>query len=399
MFLNVLRRRNPGLIAAAIELHQAGHLPANTYVLDLDAIESNAKAIATEASRVGVTPFAMTKQIGRNPDACRAIMAGGIPASVAVDVDCAVATTNAGMTLGNVGHLVQVPSGEADLVASLAPDNWTVFSADKAAEAAVASSRRGRDQPLLARIHAPGDEFYSGHEGGFRAEEILEVADRLDALDGAHFAGITTFPALLFDADASRLRATHNLRTLERVAARLVDGGRRAFEINGPGTTSTVAIAELAAAGVTQIEPGHALTGTTPVHATGADLPEIPAVCYLTEVSHEYAGRAYCFGGGMYVDPVFGDYQITAEVGRAPDATTTCAATLPPPSAIDYYGQLACDGYTARTGDSVVFGFRVQAFVTRAYTAGITGISTGQPVIRGIWSADGMRPGPQFTAP
>jgi hypothetical protein len=139
MFLNVLRRRNPGLISAAIELHQAGRLPANTYVLDLDAIEANANAIATEARRVGVTPFAMTKQIGRNPDACRAIVAGGIPASVAVDVDCAVATTNAGMSLGNVGHLVQVPTGEADLVASLDPDNWTVFTADKAAEAAAAS--------------------------------------------------------------------------------------------------------------------------------------------------------------------------------------------------------------------------------------------------------------------
>jgi predicted amino acid racemase len=399
MFLNVLRRRNPGLISAAIELHQAGRLPANTYVLDLDAIEANANAIATEARRVGVTPFAMTKQIGRNPDACRAIVAGGIPASVAVDVDCAVATTNAGMSLGNVGHLVQVPSGEADLVASLDPCNWTVFTADKAAEAAAASDRRGRDQPLLARIHAPGDEFYSGHEGGFRAEEILDAADRLDALDGAHFAGITTFPALLFDADAGKLRVTHNLRTLEQVAARLRDGGRRSIEINGPGTTSTIAIAELAAAGVTQVEPGHALTGTTPLHAASTELPEIPAVCYLTEVSHEYDGRAFCFGGGMYVDPVFGDYPITAEVGPAPDATVTCHATLPPPSAIDYYGQLSCDGYTARTGDSVVFGFRIQAFVTRAYTAGITGISSGQPVVQGIWSADGMRRRPQFTVP
>ena len=39
MFLDVLRRRNPALIEAAIALHQAGALPANCYVIDLDAVE------------------------------------------------------------------------------------------------------------------------------------------------------------------------------------------------------------------------------------------------------------------------------------------------------------------------------------------------------------------------
>ncbi|MET0704052.1 MAG: alanine racemase [Mycobacterium sp.] len=389
MFLSVLRRRNPGLISAAIELHQAGHLPANTFVLDLDAIEANARIIATEAARLSMTPYAMTKQIGRNPDACRAIIAGGIPASVAVDVDCASSTTKAGMRLGHVGHLVQIPRAEADLVAGMRPEHWTVFSSDKAAEAAAASCARSRDQALLARIHAPGDEFYTGHEGGFGAEDILQVADELDSLAGAHFAGITTFPALLFDPATGTLRTTHNLRTLQQVAARLAASGRT-VEINGPGTTSAMALAMLASAGVTQVEPGHALTGTTPAHV-GTDLPEIPAACYLTEVSHHYAGRAYCFGGGLYVDPVFPDYQITAEVGPAPGETTTCDATLPAPSSIDYYGQLSCERYTPRTGDSVVFGFRIQAFVTRGYTAGVAGISTGNPTVAGIWSGDGMR--------
>lgn len=389
MFLNALRRRNPDLISTAVELHQAGELPPNTFVLDLDAIEANAKSIAAEAKRLNLTPYAMTKQIGRNPDACRAIMSGGIPASVGVDVDCARATVRAGMRLGHVGHLVQVPRIDADGVAAMDPENWTVVSTDKAAEAAAASRRGGRDQALLARVFAAGDEFYSGHEGGFPAEDILEVADRLDALDGAHFAGITTFPALLFDNETGKLRPTHNLRTLEHVAARLADNGR-SFQVNGPGTTSTVALAELASAGVTQVEPGHALTGTTPLHAV-TDLPEIPAVCYLSEVSHQYGGRAYCFGGGMYVDPVFPPYQVTAQVGPSAEAMVTCNATLPPPSAIDYYGQLGTGDYTPRTGDSVVFGFRVQAFVTRAYTAGISGISSGEPTVEGIWFADGMR--------
>jgi predicted amino acid racemase len=389
VFLDVLRRRNPGLIDAAVTLHQQGRLPAGTFVLDLDALTHNARVISEEAARLNLTTFAMTKQIGRNPDALRALISGGIECSVAVDMTCARQTTRAGMRLGHVGHLVQVPRAEAGAAAALAPANWTVFSMEKAREAAAASAALGRDQALLARVHAARDEFYSGHEGGFPAEEILAVADELDALDGAHFAGVTTFPALLFDPQTRRVRRTRNLDTLERVAQELRDAGRTELRVNGPGTTSSAALAALAAAGVTQVEPGHALTGTTPWHAV-EDLPEVPAMCYLSEVSHLYAGRAYCFGGGMYIDPVFPPYQVRAVVGREAGATTVLDATLPPPAAIDYYGQLAVPaGSPVATGDSVVFGFRAQAFVTRAYTAGITGVRTGEPQVAGIWAADG----------
>jgi predicted amino acid racemase len=389
MFLDVLRRRNPRLIDAAIELHQRGELPANTYVYDLDAVTDNARAIATEAARSGLTVFAMTKQIGRNPDFCQAVKAGGMDAVVAVDMADARATYQAGMRLGHLGHLVQVPRAEIGAALAMAPDYLTVFSLDKAREAAAVAVELGREQPMLARLYAADDEFYSGHEGGFRAEDVVRVAEEIDALDGARFAGITTFPALLFDPDAKALRPTHNLRTLEEAAAALRRAGRSELEINGPGTTSSAALAALAGAGVTQVEPGHALTGTTPLHAV-ADLVELPAACYLSEVSHLYEGRAFCFGGGMYVDPVFPPYQVRAVVGRDAGAASLVDAALPPPAAIDYYGQLDLSaGPDVRVGDSVVFGFRIQAFVTRAYTAGLTGLAAGAPRVAGIWAANG----------
>jgi predicted amino acid racemase len=389
MFLDVLRRRNPRLIDAAIDLHQRGELPANTYVFDLDAVEQNARSFSAEAGRLGLTPFAMTKQVGRNPDLCRALIAGGLDAAVAVDMEDARAITRAGMRLGHLGHLVQVARAEAAAAAAMAPDNWTVFSLEKAREAAAAAARLGREQPMLARLYAADDEFYSGHEGGFAAADIVRVADEIDALDGARFTGVTTFPALLFDADHKALRRTRNLRTLEAAAAALRGAGRDDLEINGPGTTSSAALPVLAEAGVTQVEPGHALTGTTPLHAV-EDLVELPAACYLSEVSHHYEGRAFCFGGGMYVDPVFPPYQIRAVVGREPGATSILGATLPAPSAIDYYGQLDLTGHSSvEVGDSVVFGFRFQAFVTRAHTAGISGLSQGRCEVAGIWGSDG----------
>ena len=131
MFLDLIRRRNPRLIEAAIALHQRGELPANAYVIDLDAVENNARAISAKANSLSLTVMAMTKQMGRNESFCRAVMRGGIKRSVAVDMECALATKRAGMELGHIGHLVQIPKWEADSAASLSPACWTVFNLEK----------------------------------------------------------------------------------------------------------------------------------------------------------------------------------------------------------------------------------------------------------------------------
>ena len=278
---------------------------------------------------------------------------------------------------------MQVPRHEADFAAAkLTPDYWTVFSHTKAREAADAAAKAGREQALMARIQTPGDTFYRGHEGGFDAEDIVAVADHLDALAGARFAGITTFPALLFDQETRKVVPTPNLATLNRAAEALAAAGRPGIEINAPGTTSSAVLSALAEAGATQVEPGNGLHGTTPLHAV-EDLPEDPAVLYLTEVSHNHGGKAYCFGGGLYIDPVFPEYQVRALVGGT--ATTDRDALrdveIPDYSAIDYYAMIDAD---SRPGDTVVFGFRGQAFVTRALVAGIQGVADGSPEVTSI---------------
>ncbi len=383
MFLDVLRRRNPAFLQAVIALHRERRIPANAYALDLDAVRRNARVLAEEGAKHGLEVLAMTKQVGRAPRFIDAIKAGGIAAGVAVDMQDARALRDGGLALGHVGHLVQVPQAEAAAAAALDPAYWTVFSDDKAAEAAAVSE----NQALLARIRAPGDVFYTGHEGGFPAGDVVAVAARLDALDGARFAGITTFPALLFDADAGEVRPTPNLTTLERAADRLRAAGVSDLVINAPGTTSTAVYPLLAAAGATQVEPGHGLTGTTPLHAV-RELAELPAACYVTEVSHLHGGRAFVFGGGLYIDPVFPDYRLRALLADG-DEPRLVDATIPPPSAIDYYGQLEYGALPPRVGATVVFGFRIQAFVTRAYVVGITGVSSGLPEVAGIWTGNG----------
>jgi predicted amino acid racemase len=386
MFLEVLRHRNSRFVKTAMALHQQGKLPANAYVIDLDTVEANARILKKEADRLDLKVFAMTKQMGRNPSLCEALIRGGIDKAVAVDMACARACHAAGLHVGHLGHLVQIPKNEAAEGASLKPDYWTVFNDQKAQEAADAAESTGRTQLLLARIYAEGNKFYRGHEGGFQANNITQVADSFDALPGAHFAGITTFPALLFDQSSRTVKPTPNMETLASAARALKEAGRNDIEINAPGTTSTAVLETLKAAGATQCEPGHGLTGTTPLHVF-VDLPETPAVLYLTEVSHHHAGSTYCYGGGLYIDPVFPSYDVKAIVSPEPTVAKErlYSVEIPPPSAIDYYGMIERGTQVApNIGDTVVFGFRAQAFVTRANVVGVSGISRGKPEVQQI---------------
>ncbi len=395
MFLQSLLDKNPAFVEAAVKLHQAGAIPANSYAIDLDAVAANTGHLMGEARSLGLTVYAMTKQLGRAPAVLAAMTDAGVDGYVAVDMACARPIAANGHNLGHIGHLVQVPAAEAEEATAMEPDHWTVFSPNKAAEASAAATRLGRVQNLLVRVFAPGDKFYTGHEGGVPLEDLGAMMDFIDGLPGVRFAGLTTFPALLFDPSSGGAQLTPNMATLARAAetARRRLGGedQRLLQINAPGTTSTAVLAQLAEAGATQVEPGHGLTGTTPLHAVG-DLPEQPAVCYVSEIAHIHQGTPFCFGGGLYIDPVFGDYQASAVVARDPSeaASGPVPVDIPNPAAIDYYAKLHPEPERKiNEGDTVVFGFRIQAFVTRAFVVGVAGVRSGNPSVAGVWDVLG----------
>jgi hypothetical protein len=63
---------------------------------------------------------------------------------------------------------------------------------------------------------------------------------------------------------------------------------------------------------------------------------------------------------------------------------------MPPVGSIDYYGRLeVAREADLATGDTVIFGFRPQVFVTRALVAPVSGIRSGKPEVEGIWTSDG----------
>ena len=85
-------------------------------------------------------------------------------------------------------------------------------------------------------------------------------------------------------------------------------------------------------------------------------------------VAHHHGGQAFVFGSGYYIDPIFPDYQVRALVGRDLASATEVDAELVPPSMIDYHEMLEQPRPLA-TGETALFGFRPQIFVTRALVA------------------------------
>jgi len=393
MFLNTLVRRNPELLRAAVNLHQAGAIPPNSYVLDLDAVRRNARLIKHAADRAGLSVYPMTKQVGRNPLFLRAVARAGMPKIVCVDWMEARMVARQKAQLGHVGHLVQIPRHEAARIAALAPEVWTVFNLEKAREVSEAAGAVGRVQDLLLRVVAPDDVFYPTHDGGFRSDDIVEAAREIVRLPHLRIVGVTSFPTLLFDPERRAAALTPNLNTIVRAAEQLREElGLEITQINAPGTTSAATMDLLATAGATHVEPGHGFTGTTPWHAY-EDLPEKPALCYLTEITDLNADQTYVLGGGFFIDPVIPNYQVRALVGRDGDAALRrrADAILSPPGGIDYYSLL--DRRTARMeiGDSVVYGFRAQAFSTRAHIAVLRGLSRGEEKVAGIYDVSGRK--------
>jgi predicted amino acid racemase len=379
MFLDRLVATNPGLARAAVRLHQSGDLRANTYLLDTDALEANTRAIRAAADEHGLRTYAMTKQFGRNPDACGAIVRGGIGSAVAVDLQCMEAVARGPLALGHVGHLVQPNVGTEDAVIAARPEVVTVFTHELAARLGAAAVRAGQQQDVILRVFEPGDRFYFGHGGGFPFESIVEHARRVDAVEGLRVVGVTTFPAILADQATGRISETPNFATLRRAADALRQAGFRVEQVNAPGTTSAGTMELLARGGATHVEPGNGLHGTTPLHAVDGSAPEVPAIVYVTEIGHFEGNDAYVFAAGVYIDKVLGEYRLGALVGRDESIVERqVPAEIAPDGAIHYYAKLHLPPrHGVRVGDTVIFCFRPQVFVTRARTRSVSGVRSG----------------------
>lgn len=376
--------KDPKLVETGLRFIEQGKILPDTYLIDVDIFLKNAKEMLEEASSQGIDLYFMLKQVGRNPYLAKKLVELGYRGAVAVDFREAQILMENGIPICNVGHLVQVPKGVLRQIVSYGPDFITVFSLEKIREINNEAKKLNKVQPLLLKVIGPEDLIYSGQTAGFHLEELPQVIQEIKSLDHIKVGGITSFPCFLIDEEEGSPKPMKNLQTLLNARKILEEEGITNINVNAPSATCISTLKEMKNyPEITSAEPGHGLTGTTPLHAQ-SDEPEIPCVIYMSEVSHNYNGHAYCYGGGHYRR----SHIKRALVGISLQEGTICKVTPPDLPCIDYYFELDRE-FPVST--PVCMAFRFQVFVTRSHVVLVEGIQSGEPKIVGEYDSQGRR--------
>jgi predicted amino acid racemase len=381
MFVERLQKDNPKFIEAIVSLQQQGKLLPDSYAVDMEQYRANAKAIIDSANEKGIRLYFMLKQIGRNPVLAQELVKLGYAGAVVVDFKEAQVMMRHNIPIGNVGHLVQIPEGMVKEVVAYGPEVITVYTADKVRSISRAAQELGKEQKILIRVFGDGDMIYPGQTAGIHLNDLAAFVEEIRSLPGIRVAGITSFPCFLYNAEADDITPTANLQTVLKAKQILIDNGIVPEIINTPSTTCCRTLERMAEYGCNCGEPGHGLTATTPNHVA-SEQPEKACIAYVSEVSHNFDGLGYCYGGGFYRR----SHVENALVGRSADALRPMKVIPPSVEAIDYHFGLS-EG--CQVGETVIMAFRFQVFVTRSDMVLIEGVSSGEPYVSGVWDSLG----------
>jgi len=386
MFLDRLIATNAPLAELALSWAADGVILPDTYLIDLDMIEKNARAMQSAADARSIALYFMLKQFGRNPLVGKRLAELEFAGAVCVDYREALVLLEAGVPLAHVGHLVQTPRAALGRILESRPHKMTVYSVEKAAEIGAEAAAQGFIQPIMLRVIGPDDVLYPGQYGGFSLKELPQTIDELEKIKGIRLAGACSFPCMLFSTETLDVEPLPNAFTVRAAAEQLRERGYDSIELNMPSNSCVHTVELVSTLGGTHMEPGHGLSGTTPYHAAHSDAAEGIGYAYVSEVSHNLGGHAYCYGGGHYRR----GHTATALIGRSLDKACRTHVITPADENIDYYFELSNE---AEVGDPVLMCFRTQMFVTRSRVAVVSGLSQGVPHLEGLFDTQGHQIG------
>jgi len=308
----------------------------------------------------------------------------GYEGAVVVDYKEAKVMMDHQIPIANVGHLVQIPTAQVEEIVAYQPQMITVYSEEKISQIHQAAKKLGLSQEIILRVTSDSDMIYSGQTAGFHIDALKDLAERVKIqYPSVRIAGVTSFPCFLYDETVHDLISTRNMDSVKHAAKILKECGLHVTIINSPSGSCTYALNKIKEMGGNCAEPGHGLTGTTPMHAYHM-LEEVPCVTYVSEISHNFKGQAYCYGGGYYRR----SHVKSALVGTSYDNYTEMGVIPPSNESIDYHFGLTKEG---TVGDTVVMAFRYQIFVTRSDVVLLEGLKNKEPQIVGIYDSMGKK--------
>jgi predicted amino acid racemase len=106
---------------------------------------------------------------------------------------------------------------------------------------------------------------------------------------------------------------------------------------------------------------------------------------YVSEVTHQLGSTTYSLAGGLYPRSR-ARHALIYGAGAEP---VTADVRLDPADAIDYYGALDVDPDKVAVGDTVVYAFRSQVFVSRCFVAAVADVA-GTPRVVDISYSNGF---------
>ncbi len=383
MFLERLKENNSKLVEFAFDAHNKGTILPDTYILDYDTIMANGKIMLDEAKEHNVRLFFMLKQIGRNPEIAKGLMDLGFAGCVAVDYKEALLMIDNFIPLGNVGHLVQVPKKAMRKILSSKPEVVTVYSKETIKEINDVCADLHLSQPLLLRVMDENSKLYSGQVGGFKISELDDALGYIKTLEHVTLGGFTVFPALLYDEASNEIKETANMQAMYKAKEIAEKYEYKDLLINLPSATCYASIPLIEQLGGNNGEPGHGLSGTTPLHKYTRQ-PENVGYVYVSEVSHNFEDKAYCYGGGHYRR----GHMENVLVGTSPADATMAKISAPDDDSIDYYFEIDRNEHV---GDACIMCFRTQMFTTRSTIAVVRGLHADHGVISGYYDGLGNK--------
>ncbi|WP_288777886.1 alanine racemase [uncultured Sneathia sp.] len=375
LFLKRLLDTNKSFVNASLDLYKKGLILPDSYCIDVDMFLENAKNILNEAKKYNINLFYMLKQVGRNPYLAKKLEDLGYKGAVCVDFKEVEVMMKNNLKLCNIGHLVQIPKNMLSRVIEYGVEIITVYSYDMIKEISNIALSLNKTQDIMLRILDENSEIYPGQEAGFSVNEVKELIPKLKDLKGVKLNGITSFPCFLYSPDEKCIKETNNLFSVLEVNEFLKNQNLYVKHINLPSVSTVENIKKIYSYGGTDAEPGHALTGTTPLNIDSG--VEIPAYLYISEISHVFKNNSYFYGGGYYPRGHMKHGYIDNKIVNVNIFNATN---------IDYY--LSLEG-KYNIFDPIILCFRTQMFVTRSDIVLIEGIHSNNIHIVGIYNTQG----------
>lgn len=381
MFLKKTIRKNKALIKYAFELHQNKIIAPNTYLVDLDALLSNAKKTLEIAKSNNIDLLYLSKQFSHIPIIAKELEALGYSGIIVNDYKDLKKYQTEDVKINSIGYFSQVPNIALETVVNADLDFVTVYSLEKIKFLNNLAKTQEKVINIVIRVSdLEKDLIIDNQIGGFLVSELPGLIKAMKNLQHIKIVGITSYPCFVFYWFTKEHVETPNFFTLKKAQAVLKELGIDNLKLFVP--TSNLFESNNFIAVINPGEKDNSLQGLSKLAKNFNKHQEIPSCAYITEVSHNYNGQAFIYSNKIY----FNSNLVSSIAGDK--ITNYHHYNIQPFTDNESIYYLKLDK-KSKIGNTVILAFDWQMLTNKAHVAIISGIQNKNPKLRSIYNCNG----------